>query len=219
MRSGIFVDACGKQAAHWASWAEKFKDDPSLASRSGGHQDHTICPSPTTFGISSALQPVVRSSALWGMQHPTGRSLATALPRRLAVRLPGVLGIPDEGWQDDASSIVERYFLDSSVWPLLGSSERAMLRSQGGPLSGLPFMALPVTPLSRFDSDLFRVLLLRRLRLPLPVVFSLLPVWPSSRLPWPSPRKLLEGRGAWEICSCPGVPRSRSTSLNERLLA
>ena len=74
-------------------------------------------------------------------------------------------------------------------------------------------------PLSRFDSDLFRVLLLRRLRLPLPSVFSLLPVWPSSRLPWPSPRKLLEGRGAWEICSCPGVPRSRSTSLNERLPA
>ena len=102
-----------------------------------------------------------------GCAAPDWRSLATALPRRLAVRLPGVLGIPDEGWQHDASSIVERHFLDSSVWPLLGSSERAMLRSQGGPLSGLPFMALPVTPLSRFDSDLFRVLLLRRLRLPL----------------------------------------------------
>ena len=26
-------------------------------------------------------------------------------------------------------------------------------------------------------------------------VFTHLPVWPSSRLPWPSPRKLLEGRG------------------------
>ena len=38
-----------------------------------------------------------------GCPAPDWRSLATALPRRLAVRLPGVLGIPDEGWQHDAS--------------------------------------------------------------------------------------------------------------------
>ena len=111
-----------------------------------------------------------------GYAAPDWRSLATALPRRLAVRLPGVLGIPDEGWQHDASSIVERHFLDSSVWPLLGGSERAMLRSQDGPLSGLPFMALPVTPLSRFDSDMFRVLLLRRLCLALAGVSTALAI-------------------------------------------
>ena len=99
------------------------------------------------------------------MQHPTGGHS----PQLCHGDLQFVLqGCSDEGWQHDASSIVERHFLDSSVWPLLGS-ERAMLGSQGGPLSGLPFMALPVTPLSMFDSDLFRVLLLRRLRLRLPL--------------------------------------------------
>ena len=42
-----------------------------------------------------------------------------------------------------------------------------MLRSQGDPLSGLPFTTLPHTPLHKFDSRLLRVLLLRRLHLPL----------------------------------------------------
>ena len=41
----------------------QLEDDSSPASRCGGHQDH-ICPSPTTFGISSPPQTVVRSSTL-----------------------------------------------------------------------------------------------------------------------------------------------------------
>ena len=47
-----------------------------------------------------------------------------------------------------------------------------MFRSQGGPLSSVPFTCFPTSPLSRIDSSAFRVLLLRRLWLPLP---------PSSR--------------------------------------
>ena len=47
--------------------------------------------------------------------------------------------------------------------------ECALLRSQGGPLPALPFTAVPTCPLKRFDPDIFRVLLLRRRRLPLPL--------------------------------------------------
>ena len=47
-----------------------------------------------------------------------------------------------------------------------GNPERALLRSQGGPLSGLPFVACPSSPHQRFVSHLFRVLLLRGLHLP-----------------------------------------------------
>ena len=160
-----------------------------------------------------------------GFAAPDWRSLATALPRRLAVRLPGVLGIPDEGWQHDASSFVERHFLDSSVWPLLGSSERPMLRSQGGPLSGLPFMALPVTPLSRSTptcSVFFSCGVCAFLSL---CLLALAGVAVHSTALAITAQKLLEGGGAWEtwlcagICSCTDVPRSWSTSLNERLLA
>ena len=79
-----------------------------------------------------------------------------------------MLAIPHEGWQRDASSFLEQLFLDS-VLPLVSHDERALLRSQGGPLAALPFTAMPVSPQQRFDSDIFRVLLLRRLSLPLPL--------------------------------------------------
>ena len=49
----------------------------------------------------------------------------------------------------------------------LTDSECAMLRSQSGPLAGVPLSTTPSNILSRIDSHLFRVLLLRRLRLPL----------------------------------------------------
>ena len=58
------------------------------------------------------------------------------------------------------------------VRPRLSPFEQAMFRSQGGPLSSVPFTCFPTSPLSRIDSSAFRVLLLRRLWLPLP---------PSSR--------------------------------------
>ena len=160
-----------------------------------------------------------------GYIPPGWRALSTAQPQDIADRLPGVLGIPAEGWQHDASSCIEKFFCDSSVLPRMSAGERALLRSQGGPLAALPYTVVPTCPLRRFDPDIFRVLLLRRLRLPLPPIFPLLPVWPSTRLPWPSPCKLFEGRCVGEawfrfgVCSCTGVPRGRSESLDKHLRA
>ena len=51
---------------------------------------------------------------------------------------------------------------------MLSATEQAMLRSQGGPLSCVPFSCFPTSALSRFDASHFRVLMLRRLWLPLP---------------------------------------------------
>ena len=53
--------------------------------------------------------------------------------------------------------------------PRLPQHERAMLRSRSGPLAGVPMSTTPCNFLNRIDSNLFRVLLLRRLRLPLPL--------------------------------------------------
>ena len=49
--------------------------------------------------------------------------------------------------------------------PRLAEDDRALLRSQSGPLAGMSFSAVP----ARIDSQAFRVLLLRLLRLPLPL--------------------------------------------------
>ena len=55
------------------------------------------------------------------------------------------------------------------MWPQLSVSERASVRSQSGPLASAPLTAFPVCRVTRIGSELFRTLLLRRLRLPLPL--------------------------------------------------
>ena len=67
---------------------------------------------------------------------------------------------------------IHSFRVEGSVRPRLSPSEQAMFRSQGGPLSSVLFTCFPKSPLSRIDSSAFRVLLLRRLWLPL----SLLPL-------------------------------------------
>ena len=59
------------------------------------------------------------------------------------------------------------------LMPVFADSERALLRAQSGPAAGMSLSAVPSSPQTRIESQLFRVLLLRRLRLPLP---------PASRL-------------------------------------
>ena len=64
---------------------------------------------------------------------------------------------------------VHSHHREHVVWPQLTPADRAMVRSQSGPLSSVPFTAMPVDRVSRIDAEQFRVLLLRRLRLPLPL--------------------------------------------------
>ena len=168
------LGGCGLQSAwrtrvpaHWASWADSLRmihqRHPEVANTmirnlSEGDGRH--------FHAAAACCDELRAV---GHIPPGWRALSTAQPQDIADRLPGVLGIPAEGWQHDASSCIEKFFCDSSVLPGMSAGERALLRSQGGPLAALPYTVVPTCPLRRFDPDIFRVLLLRRLRLPLPL--------------------------------------------------
>ena len=73
------------------------------------------------------------------------------------------------GWQHEAASRVERNFRDRRLMPLMSRSDQALLRSQSGPFAGMALSAAPTNALSKISPQLFRVLLLRRLRLPLPL--------------------------------------------------
>ena len=73
------------------------------------------------------------------------------------------------GWQSFASAQMEEVFFQNTVWPRLDPTEQALVRSQRGPMAGIPFHCSPVSPTSRFDPQCFRVLLLRRLRCPFPL--------------------------------------------------
>ena len=76
-------------------------------------------------------------------------------------------GQPRHGWQKVATELVHGHHITSAVWPWLSVSEKALFRSQGGPLVGILFTCFPTS-----SQAVFRVLLLRRLWQPLP---------PSSR--------------------------------------
>ena len=76
---------------------------------------------------------------------------------------------PRRGRQKKAAGAVDNKFFSEEFWPVLSGQERALIRSQTGPLSAVPFFALPTDRFSRFDPQPFRVLLLRRLHFPLPL--------------------------------------------------
>ena len=75
------------------------------------------------------------------------------------------LGDVKHGWQHEAASRVERQFFERDSMVRLTAPEQALMRSQSCPYAGMA----PANFLTRIDPALFRVLLLRRLRLPLPL--------------------------------------------------
>ena len=71
------------------------------------------------------------------------------------------------GWQHEAASRVEHHHRDRVLFPLLSDHEKALVRAQSGSGSGGAFSAVPSNNATRFEPQLFRVLLQRRLHLPL----------------------------------------------------
>ena len=68
----------------------------------------------------------------------------------------------------------------------------------------------------KMDSEPYRVLLFRRLRLPLPFNCLHLPVWPSTRRFWPPPRSVQHSWGAWQKRICSGKwQRGRGEGVHE----
>ena len=74
-----------------------------------------------------------------------------------------------KGWQSFASTQIEEVFFGTDVWPRLNPTDRALVRSQRGPMASIPFHTPPVSAASRFNPQCFRVLLLRRLWCQLPL--------------------------------------------------
>ena len=66
------------------------------------------------------------------------------------------------GWQHDAAARMEWQHRERVLKPVLIDSARALLRAQSGPAAGMSLSAVPSSPQTRIESQLFRVLLLRR---------------------------------------------------------
>ena len=122
-------------------------------------------------------------------------------------------GIKKHGWQFGATQKVEDCFLSGAMWPRLSLPSRALLRSQGGPLAGLPFTCVPTAWHFRFDAQPFRIFLLRRLWFQLPS--SVRNCRCGLLLAWPSPRSLRHRGGHGSEGFCTGEPR-RHASVERR---
>ena len=107
---------------------------------------------------------------------PSWRDLTVVVPERAEEEEPNQRKV---GWKQSAARSLETKFLNERVWPGMTNAEKALLRSQRGHLPPQQ-TALPTTRATRMDGQHFRVLLFRRLRLPLPLVLSHLPMLPPT---------------------------------------
>ena len=159
-------------AAFWASWADCLsmvrERHPEIATTILRRMGDPMAP-PTLVAARTVAGQLV---GVAGFDPPSWEALADG--QRPPLRDPDDSEPGDfrHGWQHEASSRVERQHREILL-PQLTDSERAMLRSHSGPLAGVPFSTTPSSFLSRIDSHFFRVLLLRRLCLPLPLSLSL----------------------------------------------
>ena len=130
-----------------------------------------------------------------------GMGLSTPLPRQLTSPTTSLRTFT-RGWQRSASHVLDAPFA-GFLAQRLDASSQAMLESQCGPFASKVFTALPTSPEVRLEPAIFRVLLLRRLPLPLPLVPALCPC-----------RRRLDALGDHRA-SCPraGPLRSRAVPL------
>ncbi len=161
-------------AAHWASWADCL---PMIQARHPGLAERLVGALDDEAGGQSASAISARA-CLTALQaegfdlHPGWRELrAGARPPPPPNRDLGEADWSEwsHGWQFHAAAARERHARDVSLWPRLSRPQRAMLRSQTGPLCGAALAAVPTAPEYTIAPELFRVILLRRLRLPLPL--------------------------------------------------
>ena len=155
-----------RDAAHWGSWADclemvRVRHLMSAEDIIGGMMDGgSVCLSAVELS-ATRLREV-------GVEIPPWEALAQGfrLQVEVADREPSDMG---HCWQKHAADTVQAHHREHSVFPLLTRPERAAVRSQSGPPAAVPFTAIPVHRVSRIDPKPFRILLLRRLRMPLPL--------------------------------------------------
>ena len=155
-----------RQSAHWASWADCLAmvkaRHPTVAARIVGELGRL-----TPVACLGDVQVCALALGAVGIELPSWSSLADGA--RPVLARGDVQDQPHCGWQREVSLKVEQHFRDTRLLPTMTEPDQALLRSQGGPLAAAPFTSCPTDRLFRIEPQCFRVLLLRRLRLPLPL--------------------------------------------------
>ena len=148
------------EAAYWASWAD--------ALHMVGQQNPEVAD--MVVRIVSQREPP-REGCLAELQDsggdPLGKRSAMAHDRWSMLWMNPASG--NTAWQYWASSISDSFFRKTSLLPVRPEASRAHLRSHSGSNAGTALAYAPTSPEYTIPPHLFRVIVLERLKLQLPV--------------------------------------------------
>ena len=156
-------------AAYWASWADAL---PMLSRRLPELTTHILNelahgPQGCLAELTTACGRLDRSGFVSRPGWPLLRAGERPPPPRSTE--PGEW---QHGWQFHASSSLEYHFRETVLLAQSCSADQAHLRSHSGPGAGEVLLGAPTGPEFRVEPQLFRTLVLERLRLPLDVTES-----------------------------------------------
>ena len=155
----------------------------------------TLQVNPDTPSLAEAAGAARDLQGVMGFQPPSWEAMARGARPNFRELDDFVRGIDSRGWQHEASFRVEEFFRQEQVFPALSDSSCALLRSQG--VRGRDgVVSVPDLP---GDGDRFPFVPGPLVASP-PVAYTLnrayRPVWPSTRLFWPSPSSVRTGWGS-----------------------
>ena len=156
-------------SAHWGSWADCL---PMINAR---HPDvataliQQLNGQPLTPCLREAQEAANSVSRATGWVPPSWNEFAAGARPEVLDPDQFELWDPQRGWQHEAASRIESWWLDEFVLPRMEEFARAVVRSQGGSGAGLALRACPTCRVTQLEPQQLRVLLLRRLQLPLPL--------------------------------------------------
>ena len=159
-----------RPAAYWASWADALhmmsQRSPALLQRILAALDNPPAAS-SLAELSHARATLVAEGFRLA---PSWEDLSRgARPPQPTTTEPGEW---THGWQYHAATCRERFFRRHSVLACASPANRALLRSQSGPLAGTALNCAPTGKEFELSPERFRALTFRRLRWPLPLLPS-----------------------------------------------
>ena len=153
--------------AYWSSWADTLPvlqaHLPELTHQILEQLNHSQAPPALQAAADAA-----RTVAATGWEPPTWAAIASSQTQAPAPPPAPGEGPFARGWQHKASTTAHAW-LKAELFNAIPPASQALITSQSGPFASRAFTTIPYTNDFAYPSHLFRILLLRRLRLPLPL--------------------------------------------------
>ena len=152
--------------AHWASWADAMpvlqRQLPSVAATILQALNNLDEAQPCIQAAQAAHQHIHAH----GWEPPSWQQVLGQQPPQ--TQAEAFTGPTQPGWQHHASASFHRT-ARAGVYNSIDAASQALLDSQTGPFASRAFTTIPYTTDTTYPDHIFRILLLRRLRLPLPL--------------------------------------------------